>query len=327
MKTQLVTTLALATVSLLGACAPNTIIRRTALIPAATAPVRTGLPLEKGAIRVEGHANGMNVGDPITDGNWIDNAFPNVGDPGVLIPDVQLGASVYFGLPKGLELGFEVGYASMEWSHRNAAGVLSFPPGEQRDLFMGGVGGRLTFDLDNPMMSLALIGQLDLATIPEAIFVCVDEERCTPDQFSGPFEASDIYRFERVDQELFILPNVALQLGWRPAPNVMPYLMLGAEASVKNTGFESDPSTLPDDTLESMFVGYVGVGIDLDIEGFVMGGSFYLPFEGEERIDFGPSFAFKIGGRFGGKSAQAEAPAPRPERVPPPDVYEPYEGE
>jgi hypothetical protein len=107
-------------------------------------------------------------------------------------------------------------------------------------------------------------------------------------------------------------------MGWRPYENVMPYLMVGAQASVKNTGFESDPSTLPDDTLEAMFVGYIGVGIDVDIDGFVAGASFYLPFEGEDRIDFGPSFAFKIGGRIGGRHADDDRRTPRRDDLPEP---------
>jgi len=314
--------LALTVLTLGGAaCAPNTVIRRTAFIPAATAPARAGLPLDKGAIRFEGHANGINLGDTIYDGDWLLDDLPDVGDPGVLIPDLHLGASLYFGLPKGFELGFQVGYASMDWSHRNAVGVLPFPAGTERDLFMGGVGARFTIPLDSPELSLSILGQVDILTIPQAVFVCVDTSRCTPDQFGSDLEAEEIYRFERIDEELFMLPNVAVQLGWKAAPGFMPYLLLGAQASVKNTGFEDDPTTLPEDTLEGMFVAYAGIGVDADIDGFVIGGSFYLPFESEDRIDFGPSFAIKIGGRFGGKSA---APSDPPEPMvpsPPPVEY------
>ncbi|MCC6619804.1 MAG: hypothetical protein IT385_01035 [Deltaproteobacteria bacterium] len=294
-----------------AACAPNTVIRRTAFIPAATAPVRAGLPLDKGEIRLEGHANAINSGGTIHDGDWLFDEFPDVGDPGVLIPDVHLGASLYFGLPKGVELGFQLGYAAMDWSHRNAIGVLPFPEHAEEDLFMGGVGIRYTIPLDSREVSLSLMGQLDLVTIPQAVFVCVDSERCTADQWSGDFEAEDIYRFERIDEELFMLPNVAIQLGWKAMPELMPYLFLGAQASVKNTGFEDDPTSLPEDTLETMFVGYIGIGVDADIEGFVIGGSFYLPLEAEDRIDFGPSVALKLGARFGGKKRDRdEPPAP-----------------
>ena len=296
-----------------NACAPNTVIRRTAFIPAPTAPARTGLPLEKGAIRFEGFANGINMGDTIYDGDWLIEDSPQVGDPGVLIPDLHLGASLYFGLPKGLELGFQLGYAAMDWSHRNATGVLPFPDDQQRDLFSGGLGARFTFPLKSEQLSLSILGQLDVTSVPQAVFVCVDQEACTSDQVSGDFEAMDIYRFERLDEEMFILPNFALQLGWKVDPTFMPYLFLGLQTTVTNTGFEADRSTLPDDKLEALMVGYVGIGVDADIEGFVVGGSFYFPFEGEERLDFGPSFAFKIGGRFGGRSAQPPPPAPAPD--------------
>ena len=290
----------------LAACAPNTLIRRTAFIPAATAPARVGLPLEKGQIRLEGQANAVSLGDTIRDGSWLHDEFPDVGDPGVLIPNVQLGASLYFGLPRGLELGFQVGYTSMDWSRRNAAGVLPFPEAEQRDLFSGGIGARYTFPLRDPHMVLAIITQLDITSVPEAIFECVDPDRCSSGQFSDDVEANEIYAFRRVDDELFFLPNLAFQFGYRAIREVLPYVMLGVESSVKNTGFENDPATLPDDTLESFLVGYVGVGVDVDIQGFVFGASFYLPFEGEDRIDFGPSFAFKLGGRFGPEGDMAQ---------------------
>ena len=47
----------------MGGCAPNTIIRRTALINAPQAPTREGQPLERGDVRLTAHVSGVNTAD------------------------------------------------------------------------------------------------------------------------------------------------------------------------------------------------------------------------------------------------------------------------
>ncbi len=298
-----------------GACAPNTIIRRTALINAPQAPTREGQPLARGDVRLEGHLSGVNTAE---DGGFFvfEPGIATVGDPGVLIPDVQLGASVWAGLPAGLEIGAQVYYASMDWADPNVFGVLPFPLGQEEDLFMGGIGLRLNIDVGNPRLAFAIMAELNLATIPEAIFVCTDRERC--DNQSVSLDGSELYTFDRIERELFVLPNLALQLGWRfgDVPGVeligedgqvipsdpeaisisaMPFFTLGVQTSVTNTGFEPDFSTLPEDTLEALMVGYIGFGVDAMFDKLVLGASLLFPFEGEDAIDFGVVFNFRVG--------------------------------
>src|SRR5262245_42110855 len=162
----------------LGACAPNTIIRRTALINAPQAPTREGMPLERGDVRIEGHVSGVNTAST---GSFFvfEPGVAEVGDPGVLIPEFQLGASVWAGLPLGLEFGGQFYYASMGWADPNVDGVLPFPKREEEDLFMGGLGLRLNFHVAEPRLALAILGEVNVARIPEAIFICSNQERCT----------------------------------------------------------------------------------------------------------------------------------------------------
>lgn len=312
--------LGLGTLLGLGACAPNTIIRRTAFINAPQAPTREGQPLERGDVRIQAHLSGINTAN---DGDYFlfEPGFAEVGDPGVLIPDFQLGASVWAGLPGGLEIGGQLSYAAMDWSDPNVEGVLPFPRGQEEDLLMGGLGLRLNIDVANPRLALAILGEVNVASIPEAIFVCTDELRCTSDQGSTTFEGFALYSFDRVEHDTFFLPNLALQFGWRfgdvpddaPAPgqapgvpvapaspgmSVMPFLTLGLQASVTNTGFEPDFSTLPEDSLETLWMGYIGAGIDAVLEGFVIGGSLLFPIEGEDAIDFGLVFNVRMGAQL-----------------------------
>ncbi len=309
----LITTSTLAT----SACAPDTIIRRTAFINAPQSPVREGLPLEKGQVRVTAHLSGANTSNT---GSYFffEPGSAEVGDPGVLIPDFQLGASLWAGLPGGLEFGGQFHYASMGWSDPNVAGVLPFPNGQEEDLFIGGLGLRLNVDTGERRLALAVMAELNLATIPEAIFICDSDDPsvCRGEQLVG----EEAYRFDRIERESFFLPNLALQFGWKfgdePVAEAdpygdpesvalepgrlrfMPYILLGLQSSVTNTGFEDDISTLPDDSLESMWMGYLGVGIDATIEGLVLGTSLIFPIEGEEAIDFGLVFNFRVGAQF-----------------------------
>jgi len=318
-RTVLIALIALNTLGVLAAsaCAPDTIIRRTAFINAPQAPVREGLALDKGQVRVSAHLSGVNTA---TTGSFFffEPGSAEVGDPGVLIPDFQLGASLWAGLPGGLEFGGQFHYASMRWSDPNVNGVLPFPNGLEEDLFIGGLGLRLNVKTGEPRLALALMAELNFATIPEAIFICesTDTSVCSGERLVG----EEAYRFDRIERDGFFLPNMALQLGWKfgdealanadpygdresvaLAPGrlrFMPYLLLGLQSSVTNTGFENDIATLPNDSLEALWMGYLGVGIDLTLEGLVIGTSVILPIEGEEAIDFGLVFNFRIGGQF-----------------------------
>ncbi len=302
-----------------GACSPNTIIRRTALINAPQSPSREGQPLERGDVRITGHVSGLNTSDS-GDYFLFVPGVAEIGDPGVLIPDLQVGASVWAGLPAGLEFGGQLYYASMDWADPNVSGVLPFPRGMEEDLLMGGLGLRLNIDVDNPHAALGVLAEVNVASIPEAIFICTDEERCTSDELIDSFEGVALYEFDRVEHETFFLPNLALQFGWRfgdlppdddtfdpsapPADpyevgmSVMPFITLGLQASVTNTGFEPDLSTLPEDSLETLWMGYLGFGVDAVLGGFVLGGSMLIPVEGEDAIDFGAVFNFRIGAQL-----------------------------
>jgi len=265
---------------LASACAPQTVIRRSAFIPGAAVPSRTGGELAKGEVRLAGHINAIRAGNGYVD---VDDLFTQVGDPGVFIPDFQLGGSAYFGVGPGLELGGQVGFASLEWASRNTPGVLEFPPGRQENLFLAGVGMRYNAPIEHESLRLGFIGELNFVDIPEAIFV----------------DNNGVYEFRRIDHENFMLPNVAMQLGWEgyfDNGSVLPYLLLGVQRSVTNVGFDDQLANLDDNTLEGFMAGYIGFGADLRIEGFVVNAAFYVPFESVDRIDFGPSFAFSVGG-------------------------------
>jgi hypothetical protein len=295
-------------------CAPVTVIRRTALINAPQAPSREGQSLKEGQVRLTGNLIGVNTAEEGTQFRFTPG-IAEVGDPGVLIPDLQIGASVWTAVAPAIEVGAQFFYASMGWADPNVVGVLPFPRGEQRDLYFGGIGLRLNADalFSDRNFALGLLTELNVASIPEAIFLCSDQARCMGQ--SGSTNA-ELYIFDRVETQTFFLPNLALQFGYRFSNDtalksetsatepgkpdalrvsVMPFLMLGVQASVTNTGFEPDLSTLPEDSLERLWVGYAAIGVDAVIEQFVVGASLMLPAEGERAIDFGVVGNFRLG--------------------------------
>lgn len=287
--------LAGAVAALAAGCAENTIIRRTAIVPSPNAPSRSGMPLEKGEFRIEGTADALAL-DPVSP-VWLHDGTTagSAGDPGVLVPEVQLGAQVWAGLPKGFEIGAHFRAASYEWMRPNVNGVLAFPRGTEEDLFQGGIGLRYNVSLGDDRFALAFITEFSMVQVPEAIFVCRDATLCSGDQGLSASEAAEAYDFDRVDHELFFLPTVGAQFGYRALPELFPYVMLGGSTGVTNTGFDDNLGSLPDDTLESYWMGYFGVGVEAKIDRFVAGVAFYYPFGGEPLIDFGPMLSVKLG--------------------------------
>jgi len=273
--------LILAAVALaLAGCAPETAIRRSAAIPGAHLPVRAGAALDEGQVRLAAHANAIRA----TRATYA-SLFPEEGDPGVLVPTLELGLSGYAGVLPELEIGAQVLYAHHRWLRPNTVGVLPFPTGREQGVLLGGVGLRYNAPIDHPALRVGVVGELNVAAIQQAVYV---------------FDASvDGYRFERLDDDLFALPNVAVQVAWEVAPEaawrLSPYLILGAQRGVTNVGFDANLANLDDSTLEGFIIGYVGLGADLEVGALIVGAAFYFPFHGVALIDFGPSFALTLG--------------------------------
>ncbi|MCA9518470.1 MAG: hypothetical protein KC635_26225, partial [Myxococcales bacterium] len=283
-----------------SACAPETVIRRSAAIPGASLPARVGGETHRGEVRISGHVNAVR-GDQVE----LEALFPEEGDPGVFIPDFELGGSLYFGLPRGFEIGAQVLYASGEWQTPNTVGVLRFPRGLNQDVLLGGVGFRWNLPLRHPELRLSILTELNFSNIREAVFV--------RDGDTGE------YGFDHAEEELFFLPNAAIQAGWEISPDgtwsLTPYLVIGGQRSVTNVGFDNNLASLDDSTLEGFGVFYFGLGAEMRYDMFAFGASFYYPVDSVELIDFGPSLAFTMSGIFGGWDGD-RAPEPRRYRAP-----------
>lgn len=269
----------------LMACAPPSAVRRTTLVPSPSVPARVGAPLDRG----EGRTGlELNAGDIAYDVGVRD---ADMGDPGLLIPDLQLGAMIYYGFHEHLELGARLQYTRASWATRNVVGVLPFPSGTRDDFWKGGVGGRINLPFagaEAHYPTLSLIGELEAVELPEVVFLR------QPDGSYALDEERDVF---------FLVPNVAAQIGLRTDlgggyPHTLHGgALVGLTTSVKNVGFD-ELESLEENTTESFSVGYAGLGIDYRIHAFFVNAHAYLPFHGEDKIPFGLRSQLQLGYAF-----------------------------
>jgi len=283
-------------------CAEATLIRRTALVPAPVAPTQTGFALEKGEVQLSGVIDSGAV-TPYTSNDGLFFGRTGVaGDPGVLLPRLQLGVNARVGISRTFELGAFVRYAAHEWAEPNVHGVLRFPASDAPDIWSGGIGMRVNVSLADPRLQLAFIGDLVMAQVAEAVFLCVNPRICGGGVLVGDETADDIYSFQRVDREFFVLPQLGIHFGYAVIPELMPFIALGMTTSVTNTGFSNDLSSVSNDSLESYIMGYFALGIEGRLEAATLNLALFMPFGGVDLIDFGPMFNMRIGATFGGSA-------------------------
>jgi hypothetical protein len=301
---------ALGVVVSLAACSEATLIRRSGLIPAPVTPTHTGFALEKGEVELSGGVDSVAMGSLDRGAGLFFTTTGIAGDPGVLIPTVQLALNARVGLTRAIEFGAFVRYAAHAWTEPNVSGVLPFPANNAPDVWAGGISARVNIPVGDDRFHFGIIGDLVMTQVHEAIFLCTNTAICTGNELVSDVTAADIYAFQRIDTEFFMLPQLGLHLGFAPIPELMPWLALGFTTSVTNTGFDNRLSTLPDDSLETYMMGYAAFGLDARVEQLVLGASVMLPFGDDSGIDFPALFGLRIGGRFGGPAKADNEPAP-----------------
>ncbi len=270
-------------------CAPLTPVRRTALIPTITPVARVGSPLYKGEVRIMAEASGFDY-EPLS--KEVD-LTTEVGSAGVYIPNVEFGAAGYVGVSPHIELGIRMQYGHEYWSTPNTVGVLPFPESEPAELVIGGIGMRVNmpFEREKFRGAASLIGELNGAAIPQATYYC---ETCAGE----PYDGEPLYTLHSRESEQFLLPNLAFQVGAYAGDIVFVDVFLGAAYSITNVGFESDAGAIDNSTLQMFLATYAGIGVEVHAGHFVTTFHYYLPYELQDDIVFGPLFSLQVGTQF-----------------------------
>ncbi len=264
----------------LSACAPTTPIRRSALTPGPSIPSRVGMPLEPREVRVSGEVNPVRLMPH-------ENPLPRTGDPGVFVPRIQVGGSVYGAPIRGLELGAQLRYTHLSWADPSAIGVLPFPDDDEH-LLVGGVGlrGNLRFSDD---LTGSIMMELNATEIVQAVYVC---RTCQPGSINPR------YRFERIDRVFYVLPKFAANLSYRFNEHIGVFAFFGWQLGVTNNGFDPDLSNLPNSTIKPMFVVPMGVGFEAKVEMFYVRLATYYPLEFVGGREFGLALSGQVGLSF-----------------------------
>lgn len=270
-------TLFLAPVILL-ACAPVTPVRRSALVPASSTPSRLGSPLEGGEIRVSGEAN------PAARffGSSSVNS-PQLGSPGLYVPETQLGGSVYGAPTRFIELGGQARYARLAWARPTAAGVLEIP--QNPSLVLGGAGVRTNIPVRDSGFAVSVITELNLARISQAVFQC---SNC------DGFTTNPEYDLHRIEHETFVMPSLTLHFCYDFNDYVSIYGAVGAERGIRNVGFDRTEN-LDASTLSGFLMVPISAGVEARYAPFFAGLTWSYPVELVDDLDLGAALSLRAG--------------------------------
>jgi len=293
----------LALVMALG-CSQTVTVKRTALIPAAYLPARTGAPLGDMEVRIQGEANPVRLSDgsdPVSTDSY-NTVY--MGEAGVLIPQAQIGGSVYFAPIRYIELGGQFYWASYRWTRANNAGVLNLPKEHKRDVWIGGLGLRGNIPITSIDLTISLMLQIDITRIPEAEFL--DASLLYPSQGYKPG-----FRFNRMYDGTWVFPGFFLQVDKGFLDSTLHlHFILGIERTLQNIGF--DWLDRGQSTLENAAAIPIGVGLEYRYEWFIVGATLFYPLALGDRLDvdnFGPSLSIRMGVVLGGKREKEPDPS------------------
>jgi hypothetical protein len=105
-----------------GACAPNTVTRRSAYVPTPAPAMFSGKPVAAGRGEVSLAANPVIIG-------VFKNFAPAIGDAGLYVPNTQYEFALRYGLGGWLDLGVAFQWAPWFSKEPSAVGVPPLPNG------------------------------------------------------------------------------------------------------------------------------------------------------------------------------------------------------
>lgn len=297
--------------------APPVAVRRTAIAPLATPPTRTGRPLDSGEVRFAAeidqsfsapHATGDRVrvaGISIYDEGWV----PDEEDPGVRIPQTQIGASAYVGLGPYFELGGQFLVGPNGNAAANFPGyVLDFDGGPS---FRMGPGLRANIPVSE-RFAISLGAEFDFMRVPQATFICRNAHRIG-EPYSG--DPSEPLTGWCTTNEEFDLKEIEEHLAMYATTMFEPVVMLndtvslivhgGVSTGVRNIGFDPYIERADESTLKMYATPFVGVGAEARLRNFfvVAGFDFLIPAIAE--VGPMPVLSLTMGGRVPGRTDRA----------------------
>jgi hypothetical protein len=259
-------------------------VRRTALVPTAYAPTRGGAPLVRGQTSLSGEIS--KVESPQL-------SEPEVGDPGLLIPDLYMGGSLYHGVTHWLELGIQMRFSSFDWATPNIEGVLPFPTGREPNLLMYGAGFRLNNQISDTRTTLSAIVEFNGAMIYQTRFSCRDSN-CNTEN-SADLSDSSLYRVDGFDESQVSMGSVFISQSTQISPRLSWSTLAGLERHYKNKGFDLTDEHNP---LYSYLISVWGASVTYQHPRWSSTLTLFSPLAADPAIVFGPSLQLQTSFHF-----------------------------
>lgn len=317
MNTPLRLSIAFVALSLVAtACAPPpSAVRRSALVPMATAAVRTGRPLDAGEVRL-----GLNIERALTgtepEGYLVD--IPNEEDAGVYSPRTMAGGHVYVGIIDELEAGLSFNVGTMDSAEANfPEHVIAFDADPVVEVAFG-VRGNIRI---GDYFALSIIGQLGGVSFQQATYLCRHFDRIGGDTYSPDYPYgwctdSEEYDLKEIEDHsmlrgVFMVEPVALINEYFAG-----LIHFGVTQGISNIGFDPIRARAMEDTLSTYAVGIVGAGFEARYGYGFLGVNFDMHFHTDDAIGNVPVVTINTGLRIPGREERRRAAMPEPEPVP-----------
>jgi hypothetical protein len=285
----------------IAACSVPLPIKRSAFVPRAQGPSQAGAPLgEEHGLRIFGGITSFEItktDDAVAQNSTTDvrnlNDVTNLltrdekrGAAGLLIPTLQFGGGIYGGPSEVFEVGGQVKFTHLDWAKPNLDGVLPFPEQhEDQWMILGGPGVRLNMPLEETIFTPAILFEVNLTSIPQAVYECVANCTRIIDPTMPTLELTPEYEFKRLDKEQrFILPSFSLHLSVDAHEWIDVVGFLGGQRSVKNIGFDENKDNLKADTFEAYWLGTGGAGVEFRYNHFSVTSLLFFSFLEPEEI-------------------------------------------
>lgn len=306
----------LALVFIAAACsAPPVSVRRSALAPLATGPVRSGRPLDDGEVRVtfqldqslngpqpDSSARGLLFYDDLVDDYWV----PDPEDAGVRIPQTQLGASAYFGITDHFEIGGQASFGPNGNAQANfPAHVIDF---DASPSFRIGPGVRGNI-LATPNFAISFGAEFNIMRVPQATFICRNADRIGDSTdgvpgapISGWCTSSDEFDLDRVENHAGLYAATMLEPVYMIDEHFSVFAHGGVSTGVQNIGFDPFIARADESTLSTYATPFFGMGAEVRLDHFFVSTGIDFLFPVAPEIGNMPVLSIRMGGRVPGRS-------------------------
>jgi hypothetical protein len=284
-------TITVVALSVLSCGSITDVYQRSALVAAPYVPSRTGAPLKRGDIRLQGEVNSTLLGGPFVVEGASDSS------PSLWIPRAQFGGAAYFCIRDWLEMGAHGRFAPGQLAKPNIEEAPDFPDGDRGQIWGGGYGIRFNKRLGaEDKGNLSFIGEINVEFMEHATWKSSSySPYYDPDNVTGGTTQG-----VKVEQLFLVRPVASLQGGYQ----FLPFLNLFGVAAVElhernrlvtvDTYQANDLHSEPDPTT-TYPMGILGLGIELKVSKAFADIVAFYPLHGEKDLDFGPAASVLVG--------------------------------